>query len=863
MCVTPTLFVRATVLWIAFLCLAFLIGCSSSKKAADDTPIPVLPPPPPPTPTISLSVAASDGFEESANPKVQIEIQLDIVDAAAISVGLNFSGSATRNNDYVVDKEIVEIPANTTSGTAEIDIYRDFDAEGDETIEISLGTITGNAQAGTPTSATVTIRDGEAVVIDKTSGPGGVMSTDFELFPLAFEVHEDSVVLLVIAVLNSVPAGETVPLTAQWSTDYRFQANVHVIDTVDVVATDEPIDPFLNNFFSFSVPIAELAPNETYFVRAYLGFEPPPTDDFGAHFFAAFFDGFRTNAEGRVIVWCESPERSTTETGDPLFSEQWHLVNTGQTAFSDRGGTAGGDLRMAGAIAANQTGSGVKLGIVDTGLELCHPDLAANAASGGSFNFGYERKANVGALPSDPFNFGLVGDHGTSVAGVAGSVANNGFGGRGVAPDVELVGFNPAEASSGDVEDPETGLGTALLLSLGGSDSEPDSASVDIFNMSFGFEAPGENSQEEFVRLFEMATSKLRNGRGALYVKAAGNAFDFCDPIHPFIYEVGCYATNSDPDHNLPYLIVVGGFNADDVKSSYSSAGANLWVVGPSGETGLQSPAMITTDQAGAHGGYSAYFQNRLTSDHALNPDGDYISSFGGTSSAAPAVAGAIAVLLSVEPALTWRDVKHILANTARTIDSNLAQVRAAFQGTPYVAQHAWQTNAAGYDFHTWYGFGAFDIDAAVAMAASYSPNSLGTFVESTWFDGGGATALPLDIPDADGAGVTSSFTVSEVPTSAAIEAVVLEVRVEHANTFDIGITLTSPAGTASVVNPPFNRLLDQNFGLFGWHLLSNAFYGENPNGSWTIHVADLAGEDTGSLASWRLRFYYGDHSAN
>ena len=41
---------------------------------------------------------------------------------------------------------------------------------------------------------------------------------------------------------------------------------------------------------------------------------------------------------------------------------------------------------------------------------------------------------------------------------------------------------------------------------------------------------------------------------------------------------------------------------------------------------------------------------------------------------------------------------------------------------------------------------------------------------------------------------------------------------------------------------------------------MSNAFYGENPNGAWTIHVADLAAADTGSLTGWRLRFYYGEH---
>ena len=214
---------------------------------------------------------------------------------------------------------------------------------------------------------------------------------------------------------------------------------------------------------------------------------------------------------------------------------------------------------------------------------------------------------------------------------------------------------------------------------------------------------------------------------------------------------------------------------------------------------------MITTDQAGALAGFSQFPQNRLTSAHPLNRDGDYVSAFGGTSSASPAVAGAAAILLGVNPELTWRDVKHILATTARTIHPEISEVRAAFDGAPYVAQHAWQTNAAGYDFHNWYGFGAVDVDAAVAMAADYAADGLGTFVESEWFDAGLEAEMPLPIPDADGAGASAGFEIAGLPDTANIEAVVLEIAVEHTNAFDLGVTLQSPAGTANVVNPPLN----------------------------------------------------------
>ena len=86
----------------------------------------------------------------------------------------------------------------------------------------------------------------------------------------------------------------------------------------------------------------------------------------------------------------------------------------------------------------------------------------------------------------------------------------------------------------------------------------------------------------------------------------------------------------------------------------------------------------------------------------------------------------------------------------------------------------------AGYDFHNWYGFGAVDIDAAVAMASDYTADSLGAFVESDWFDGSVDAEMPLSIPDADGAGTSAVLDVAGLPDTANIEAVVLEIDAEH-----------------------------------------------------------------------------------
>ncbi|MDE0451772.1 MAG: S8 family serine peptidase [Gammaproteobacteria bacterium] len=845
---TRTALLKTTASVVAAVYLPAIGGCGGGTTES---------PPPPPPATISLSVSGNASVEEAENPKVQVNVKLDAPARGSIGVRLHFAGTAERDRDYEVGADSFTIPNNATSATAEVDVYRDFEEEGDEIIEVSVGAFTGSAQLGEASSVTLTVLDGDTATVDKT--PPLPPESSATLLPLLFGVTEDAIMLVVIA-LAPPDATVPLPLVAEWSTDIDFDTDVHMIGAYEIAPITDPFDLFLGSLRQFLLPLADLAPNGNYFVRVHLGKRPSNgLEGLGPD---VYLNGFATSADGLVTVRCEAPHRTPDTRGvDPLFAEQWHLRNTGQTAFSDRGGIAGADLRMAEAIDAGRNGAGVKLAIVDTGLEICHPDLAANTAVGGSFNFGF--LGTPGASPGDPFNFSTLGDHGTSVAGIAAAAANNGYGGRGVAPEVTLVGFNPIEAAGDPEDDPEAAAPTAMLQSLGASDRNPDSASVDIFNMSFGYEAPSENSQEEWVRLFRMGSEQLRSGRGALYVKAAGNQFDACDQVHPFNREVGCFSSNSDPDQNLPWLTVVGGFNAHDVRSSYSSAGANLWVVGPSGEDGAESPAMITTDQAGTLSGFSQFVPHGLTSEHTLNRDGDYVSAFGGTSSAAPAVAGAIAVLLDVNPDLTWRDVKHILANSARTIDPDIAEVRAAFNGTPYVAQHAWQANAAGYGFHNWYGFGAVDVDAAVEMASGYAPANLGAFVESEWFDASVDADMPLAIPDVDGAGISVMLEVAGMPVTANIEAVVLEIAVEHTNALDLGVTLRSAAGTASVVNPPLNTLLEGFEGMHDWHLLSNAFYGENPNGEWTVHVADIAAEDTGSLVGWRLRFYYGEHPGN
>ena len=868
-----------------FLAIGLLMfGCGGGGGGSSAEP---QPPPPPPGASFTLEGEAS--VKEADNPLVKVSLTLDRAATGSVSAPVTITGTATRDYDYTASGDSLEIAAGETSASIELDIYRDFEAEDDETIGVEIGALTGEAVFEGATSVTVEILDG-----------GGAFDLKAYEAPEPERQITETVVFITNIFATHVPIWvvfafwtvEPLDLTGEIASNPEFTEGLRTIHQSHVTTEElenlKGMDSLALIQFPVDVPLADLDPDTHYYIRFHAGDATISLPEWieAGH---TGFTGFVTNSQGKVRVRCHAETRlADPSASDPLFPEQWHLVNTGQESFADAPGVPGADLRMSQAIEDGRSGTGVRVLVHDSGLEICHPDLAANVLPGESHRF--NGRDDSGAEATDPFNELTLGDHGTSVAGILAAAADNGIGGRGVAPGVDLAGYDIGYAS-GDT-----------FRALGMSEEAPDSASMHVFNMSYG--SPfGQNPDEDLTRLYRHGASDLRDGLGALYVRASGNYFDTailraCEPVHPLNLDLGCVNSNADGDQNLPYVLTVGGFNATDVKASYASVGANLWVVGPAGEIDHSSPGIVTTDQAGAGSGFGLFKLGRLGTDHPGNPDGDYTSLFAGTSSAAPALSGVVALLLEAEPTLTWRDVKHILAVSARKLDPERREVRLAYKGHPYVAQHAWVTNAAGYNFHNWYGFGAAAVDDAIALTGTHLPGSLGTFIESDWFEGGGAGGedepMPEDgepggesepmpeggepggegdpmpeggepgvegdpIPDADGRGLSRSMLVEGLPETANIEAVTLEISVEHPFPRELGMTIISPSGTPNVINPPFNRALGEG-ALAGWQIMSNAFYGESINGEWTLQVVDVDEGDAGSLTDWKLKFYYGEH---
>ncbi|MBU2511456.1 S8 family serine peptidase [bacterium] len=543
-----------------------------------------------------------------------------------------------------------------------------------------------------------------------------------------------------------------------------------------------------------------------------------------------------------------------------LEEYQWHLVNTGQSAFASKSGTTGEDINQAATHAEGLTGNGVIVAVVDTGMEIAHADLDGNVVASGSWDFVYS--------DTDPTSTATDGDHGTSVAGLI-AAEDNQAGGRGVAPGVSLKGFNFLSS------DQYLSQG---IDALGGSSTQPASDDVFIFNMSYGTAAADDYTiNSTFKAHLEWAVQNLRNRKGAIYVKSAGNGFEnfgSSESLGDTFYKthcvkaynngLSCQNTSMDPTGATPWIINVAALDATGVRSSYSTGGSANWISAPGGEYGYDEslgwtssntatfePAMVTTDQTGCDKGYStsSTTYNRFEyNNNGKNYNCAYTSTFNGTSSAAPVISGVIALILEANPNLTWRDVKHILAKTARKVNSTHTGVTVSVNGQDYAANLGWVTNGASYDYHNWYGFGAVDVDDAVTMAKTYSSN-WGTDVSS---DQAGSGTLNLSIPDNNKAGVTNTLNMTSNIT---IEAVQVAISVSHTWLGDIGIELQSPAGTKSILFNIFNGFYSNDH-LNNMVLLSNAFYGEDASGDWMVRVIDAASSDTGTLTDWTLKVY-------
>ncbi|NDJ34911.1 MAG: S8 family serine peptidase [Chloroflexi bacterium] len=439
------------------------------------------------------------------------------------------------------------------------------------------------------------------------------------------------------------------------------------------------------------------------------------------------------------------------------------------------GGTAGEDVNIVPAWNAGYTGTGVTVGVVEGGVESTHPDLAANHNPAGDLDLG----------------FGLA-SHGTSVAGII-AANDDSKCGVGAAYDAS---YSSIDLGSSDAEE-------ALALGHEGQIN-------DIYNNSWGPFDDGARLEGPGPLTFDAIENNILNGRaglGSIYVWAAGNGRGSNDDV------------NRDGYASSRYTIAVAATDHDGVISSYSEQGAATLVNAGSSSDGVGT---TTTDRTGG-AGYGGL------------PDADCTNGFGGTSSASPLAAGIIALMLEANPNLTWRDVQHILVETAER---------------NHPTSPEWHQNGAGYWVHHDYGYGRIDAAAAVTAAANWTNVDQGVTYASPVQNVG--QPIPDDGPNpgVPGTPVTDTFNVSGQGLT--LEHVEVVLNATHSYRGDVRVELTSPSGTTSVML--FGYTNDSNSNIIDWRMMSTHFWGEQSDGTWTISVSDMyGGLDTGTFDDWQL----------
>ncbi len=303
-------------------------------------------------------------------------------------------------------------------------------------------------------------------------------------------------------------------------------------------------------------------------------------------------------------------------TNDPLYSTQWHLESTGQG-----GAVVDADVDASAAWDVTRGDPNLIIAIVDTGVELTHPDLAPQLVQG------IDVLDNDNNPVATDYLFGLFTEnHSTSVHGIAGGPGNNGIGTTGIAQKCKLMPIRflsefilvqPTVQDEADAFNFARSHGAAVVNNSwgpGGAASLPASTRAAI----------------------DDCAANGRNGLGTLIFFAAGNE-----------------SASIDQNGYASYAKVVGVSASTDqnLLASYSNTGVATDICAPS--NGGVTTGTVTTDRLGSIG-YSS---------------GDYTDAFGGTSSASPLACGTAALVMSANPYLSWDEVKDVLEDTADKID--------------------------------------------------------------------------------------------------------------------------------------------------------------------------------------------------
>lgn len=401
---------------------------------------------------------------------------------------------------------------------------------------------------------------------------------------------------------------------------------------------------------------------------------------------------------------------------DFLYSQQWHIPLI--------------DLPEAWDVLQNENAPGVTLGdpgdltfgseniviaIFDRGIQsqtiggvtsAAHDDFDGTVTSGDDKVYRFFDFPNM-----VPNNDAPPNDHGMGCAGVATAIANNPSsvageeeGVAGAAPNcrvmgmirpaglgetryadayIWMAGFNPGWVANG-IDYP---LGTVFPI--------PPNPGADIISNSFGWSAwPISGLMSDTI---DFLTTYGRLGKGILLFIASGNGnTDFETQqgmaAHPKTMAVAASSLDND--------------GVTEIRATYSNYGDGIDLCAPSSH-GVGIFRITTCDLLGG-GNLAGHTGGSL----------DYRNNFGGTSSATPFAAGVAALMLSLDPDLTWVEVRQLLRDTAEEIDPGNTDADGRWEDLD--GRISSDPGYLGPHYSQWYGYGRINAEQAVIAARDY-----------------------------------------------------------------------------------------------------------------------------------------------
>ncbi|MEA5463157.1 S8 family serine peptidase [Leptothoe sp. PORK10 BA2] len=503
---------------------------------------------------------------------------------------------------------------------------------------------------------------------------------------------------------------------------------------------------------------------------------------------------------------------------DQLYGQQWHLQHQG-----GQGLAANSHIAAEKAWDITRGSRSVVIAVTDDAFDLNHPDLQGMGKLVAPWDLKYRD-----GLPMPSQNYE---NHGTAVAGLA-VAEETGNGVVGVAPGCS---FMPIQ-TTGYLDDESIEQLFEWTVSQGAS----------VISCSWSPAAVYFPLSLRQRNAINQAATRGRNGKGCVVLFSAGNANR---PLNGKVNELGW------PKNALrgitewlggfamhPDVITVSASTSLNRKAAYSNWGKHISVAAPS-NNGPPSMALPDVGQvetgppiSGALDGLGMTTSDRI-GDTGYSSS-SYTSSFGGTSSACPVVAGVVGLMLSANPDLTAGDVKQILQDTADKIEDN--------NPDPQLGLKYGRYDNRGHSL--WFGYGKVNAYKAVKAARErhLANRQLSKTIEQT---SGVTLTIPSDRTAMQEAGIT-------INQYGQVQDIQVYVDIRHGFLGDLSIELIAPEGMSVLLQ---GRTLGRQTQLRKTYTFETTpalslLMNQGIHGRWQLKIMDHTETHQGQLLQWLLR---------